>query len=175
MDMVDIRHPQKPKSAPVNLPKSAEERAEALISLMERLTAHLEQETRTLADRRVRDIAALVKAKQPMALVAEEMGRLLRIDREGLSSLPLDLKERLRETVRALNAATDANIGTLDRMAGAQQLLVDTIVDAVNRDRKLNHPAYGPAAGGRYANGPSRVYAPPTNGPATSATLNTNL
>lgn len=175
MDMVDIRQPRQSKTAPTNLPKSAEERAEALIGLMERLTAHLDAETQALGERRTGDISDLVKAKQPMALVAEEMGRLLRIDRAGLSSLPLDLKERLRTAVRALNAATDANIGTLDRMTGAQRLLVDTIVGAVNRERKLNHPAYGPMAGGRRTNAPSRVYAAPTNGPATSATLNTNL
>jgi hypothetical protein len=175
MDKVEIRQPQPAKAAPSNLPKTPEDRAVVLIDLIERLTSHLANETNAIEQRRNGDLGDLVTAKQPMSLVTEEMARLLRIDRDGMSALPLDLKERLRDAVRALQSTVECNVATIQRAAGAQKILVDTVVGAVNRERRLSHPAYGPMAAGQRPNSPSRAFGPPKSGPATAATLNTRL
>jgi len=175
MDKVEIRQLQSTKAVSSNLPKTAEDRALALVDLFERLTNHLAGETEMIEARKTGDLSDLVKAKQPISLVTEEMARLLRIDREGMAGLPLELKERLRDSVRSLQAAVDANIGSLERAVGAQRLLVDTVVHAVNRDRTFHRPSYGPMAGGRRSNTPARANRAFEQGPNTSITLNTCL
>lgn len=177
MDKVDVRFPQeKPKTAPANLPKTAEERATALISLMERLAAHLDGETAAIRQRRpAAELAKLAKDKQPMVLVYEEVSRLLRIDQDGMAKLPDPVKERLKEATRALYLSAGANAATLRLREGAQQMVVDTVVAAVNRARQSQPGvAYGPAPAA--PGGPlPRGYGPPRHGPGTAATLNAKL
>lgn len=176
MDKVDIRLPQQPKQGSSNLPKNAEERAVALVDLMERLAALLDRETAAVRSNRMADYAALIKDKQPVGLVVEEMGRLLRIDRAGLASLPPQLKAQLRAANHALMQALGDNVEALRRRGNAQGLLVETIVGAINCNRQHNHTSYGPEAAG-YASpiGRRRGYFAPAHGPSTSATLNAHL
>lgn len=176
MDKVDIRStPGKPKAAPANLPRNALERAEALAGLMERLAEHLDREaTAVLARRPAAELAEMARTKQPMILVCEELSRLLRVDREGMSALPDGAKTALREATRRLTIATAENAATLQRVAGAQQILVNTLVDATNRYRRTQPGvAYQQAA--PRPNGPTTVFATPKHGPFTAATLNTRL
>lgn len=177
MDKVDVRFPpDKPKSAPASLPKTAEERATALIGLMERLAAHLDRETAAVRERRpAAELTQLAKDKQPMVLVYEEVSRLLRVDRDGMAKLPAPIKQRLNEVTRALSDSADANATTLRLRENAQQMLVDTVVAAVNRARQSQPGvAYGPAPATCGTPAP-RGYGPPRHGPGTSATLNTRL
>lgn len=175
MDKVDIRQPKETK-ANANLPKTAEERAVALTDLMERLASHLVQETRSIRSLDFAALPRLVKEKEPMALVIEEMGRLLRIDRAGFAALPPSLLSRLKEANAALNLASEDNAAALRRMAASQRLLVDTVVGVVNQGRRLDHPAYGPAAAGMRAPlGHRAAHQAPVAGPATSATLNQHV
>ncbi|HEY0833388.1 MAG TPA: flagellar basal-body protein [Azospirillum sp.] len=177
MDKVDVRFPSdKPKSAPANLPKTAEERAAALITLMERLSAHLDRETTAVRDRRpAAELAKLAQDKQPMVLVYEEVSRLLRIDPDGMAKLPAPVKQRLNEVTRALADSAGANAATLRLREDAQQLVVDTVVAAVNRARQTQPGvAYGPTPT-PYGAPAARGYGPPRHGPGTSATLNTRL
>ncbi|HYH17019.1 MAG TPA: flagellar basal-body protein [Azospirillum sp.] len=177
MDKVDVRFPQeKPKSAPANLPKTAEERATALIALMERLAAHLDGETAAIRQRRpAAELARMAKDKQPMVLVYEEVSRLLRIDPDGMAKLPAPVKERLKEATHALYLSAGANAATLRLREDAQQLVVDTVVAAVNRARQTQPGvAYGPTPT-RPGATPPRGYGPPRHGPSTAATLNTKL
>lgn len=172
MDKVDVRFPQKPKPA-ANLPKNAEERAVALSDLMERLSAHLTRETAAIHGRRHQELAELVKAKQPMVLVCEEVSRMLRIDRDGMAALPAALKTRLKAANDALNAAVHENALALQRMTEGQKLLVDTVVTAVRQAQQGLKPAYGPAAAGyrrtTYGSGLA------AHGSIASAALNTTL
>lgn len=172
MDKVDVRFPQKPKPA-ANLPKNAEERAVALSELMERLAAHLGRETAAILARRRHELAELIRAKQPMVLVCEEVSRLLRIDREGMATLPGPLKARLKAANDALNAAAHENALALQRSTEGQKLLVDTVVAAVRQARQGQQPAYGPAAAGyrRTTYGPGLA----AHGSIASAALNTTL
>jgi len=171
-DFVDIRTPQQKKATAANLPKTAEERAEALIDLMDRLTDQVEEETRALSTRGA-NLDELVKRKQPMSLVAEEMARLLRVDRAGFTGLPSEIKDRLRAANIRLNSAAEVNMELLQRMRSAQGRLVDLVVRAVNRDRVANHPAYGPNVGRRAPAVTRLALAPASRGPATSGTFNT--
>ncbi|HYD70020.1 flagellar basal-body protein [Azospirillum sp.] len=177
MDKVDVRFPQeKPKGAPANLPTTAEERATALIGLMERLSAHLDRETAAIRQRRpAAEMAQLAKDKQPMVLVYEEVSRLLRIDPDGMAKLPDPVKERLKDVTRALYLSAGANAAALRLREDAQQMVVDTVVAAVNRARQSQPGvAYGPTPT-PYGGTPPRGYGPPRHGPATAATLNTKL
>ncbi len=171
MDKVDVRFPQPARAAPPsNLPKNAEERAVALVDLMGRLAAHLRRETAAVLARRPgRELAQIAREKQPMALVCEEISRLLRVDREGMARLTPELKATLREATRNLYEASAENAETLQRNSAAQKILVDTTVAAVNRARQTTTVAYGSGSA------PGRAYGPPPKGPATSATLNTRL
>lgn len=173
-DLVDIRTPERKRTPAANLPKTAEERAEALIDLMNRLADHVEEETRTLRTRGA-DLADLVRRKQPMSLVAEEMARLLRVDRGGFSDLPRETRDRLRAANARLNEAAEINIELLSRMRNAQSRLVELVVRAVNRDRVASHPAYGPSVGRRAPAVTRLSLAPASRGPATAGTLNTTL
>lgn len=176
MDKVDIRStPGKPKAAPANLPKNAHERTVALSGLMERLADHLDAEAAAVTARRpAAELAELARAKQPMILVCEELSRLLRVDRDGMAALPAEAKAGLAEATRRLTIATAENAATLQRMAGAQQILVNTLVDATNRYRRTQPGvAYQQAA--PRPNGPITVFATPKHGPGTAATLNTRL
>lgn len=176
MDKVDIRTtPDKPKAAAANLPKNAQERAAALAGLMDRLTEHLDTEAAAVAARRpAHELAELARTKQPMILVCEELSRMLRVDRDGMAALPAEVKARLKEATRRLTIATADNAATLQRMSGAQQLLVNTLVDATNRYRRTQPGvAYQQAA--PRPNGPTTVFATPKHGPATASTLNTRL
>ena len=106
MDKVDVRFPQPAKPA-ANLPKNAQERAVALVELMGRLTALLEREAAAVRARRpAKELAQIVKDKQPMTLVYEEVSRLLRVDREGLIGLAPELKTALKDATARLYAAT---------------------------------------------------------------------
>ena len=164
MDKVDVRFPQPGKKTPsANLPKNAEERAAALIELMGRLSANLCREAEVV------ELARLAKEKQPMMLVYEEVSRLLRVDREGMANLPDDTKAKLRAATRDLYDASARNADVLRRNSGAQKILVDTVVNAINQARQVTTVAYGSPTP------PRSTYVVPTHGPATSATLNTRL
>lgn len=176
MDKVDVRLPKTPKAPPANVPKTAEERAMALVGLMVRLAAHLDRETAAARGRAsTAEMAALAKAKEPMALVYEEISRLLRVDREGMTALPEELKAELRAATKALAASAAANTELLRSATASQNVLVDTVVASVNRARRSNQPAYGPAAAGYSSPQHRRDYGTPRHGPATSGTLNTRL
>ncbi|MGQ9365329.1 flagellar basal-body protein [Azospirillum sp. ST 5-10] len=177
MDKVDVRFPQAKTTKGAALPTTPEERAAALAGLMERLTAHLERETAAVQGRlSAAAVAALAKDKQPMVLVYEEVSRLMRIDPEGLRSLPPELKRRLRDANGALAASAAANAKALRVTNTAQQILVDTVVGAVNRSRQAQPGvAYGPAGPVKGYGPVARGYGPPAHGPATAATLNTRL
>ena len=170
MDKVDVRFPKPAKNPPANLPKNAEERATALIDLMDRLSSHLARETEAVNRHcSSAELARLAREKQPMMLVYEEVSRLLRVDREGMANLPDAVKGKLREATRGLYEASAANADALRRNGAAQKVLVDTVVGAINRARQTTTVAYGAGA-------PATVnYVTPTHGPATSATLNTRL
>lgn len=171
MDKVDVRFPQPGKKAPAaNLPKDAGERAEALIELMGRLSAHLRREAEAVERRCTgAELARLAREKQPMMLVYEEVSRLLRVDREGMANLPDGTKARLRAATRDLYESSAVNADVLRRNSGAQKILVDTVVNAINQARQVTTVAYGTGTPQRSA------YVVPTHGPATSATLNTRL
>lgn len=176
MDKVDVRFPKERKAPPPNLPRNAEERAVALVDLMGRLAATLDRETAAAeAHAGSPVLARCAQDKQPMALVLEEVSRLLRVDREGMAGLPAETRERLAAATRSLAASAAANAEALSTGSHAQRLLVDTLVTAVNRARH-HQPgvAYGP---GGPVRGPGAVrgYGPPTHGPGTAATLNTRL
>lgn len=176
MDKVDVRFPSpKPAAPPPALPKTALERATALSGLMRRLAAHLDRESAAVRGRLPpAEILRMARDKQPMVLVYEEVSRLLRVDREGLAGLPPEVKRELAEATRQLAASAAANTETLKINSDAQQMMVDTLVGAVNRARQSQPGvAYGPGAGGFRQ--PPRGYGPPKHGPATSATLNTHL
>lgn len=171
MDKVEVTFPKPPK--PSALPQTTEGRAVVLVDLMERLALHIDAETAAVAKRRRNaELAAIAKDKQPIALVFEEVSRLLRVDREGLAALPDDLKGRLKGASQALARAASDNALRLRRSAEGQTKLVDTLVTSVNRARRQDHPSYTPAAAGYVSavrGGPAR------HGPATAATLNTKL
>lgn len=170
MDKVDVRFPQPAKAPPAGVPKTAQERACALIDLMGRMTALLRRETEAVRARRpTAELAQYAREKQPMSLVYEEVSRLLRVDREGLANLPADIKTALRDASTTLRDATEENAEALRVGGAAQKLVVDTVVGAINRARGIPKTAYGPASAA------GRIYAPPTHGPQTSATLNTRL
>lgn len=173
MDKVDVRFPKAaPKSAPVKLPGNAEERAAALVELMNRLAAHLRRESAALRARRpAAEMAALLREKHKLVMVYEEVSRLLRLDREGMTSLPAALKGDLRDAARALAEGAAENAETLRVNGDTQKLLVDTIVGAVNRARSIPHVSYGPNATAPAGRG----FMAPVSGPATAATLNTRL
>ncbi|CAO3373770.1 flagellar basal-body protein [Azospirillum argentinense] len=171
MDKVDVRFPQPSKAPAANLPKNAEERAAALIELMDRLSAHLARETEAVMRHCTSaELARLGREKQPMMLVYEEVSRLLRVDREGMAALPDEAKAALREATRGLYEASAANADALRRNSAAQKILVDTVVGAINRARQTTTPAYGTAPVP-----PRATYITPSHGPSTSATLNTRL
>ena len=173
MDKVDIRFPgagQKGRAG--TLPRNALERANVLVGLMSRLAAHLRRETAAVRDRRPgEEIAAMLQDKSRLVMAYEEIARLLRVDREGMAALPEELKERLREAMHDLADGAAENADTLRIDGEGQKLLVDSIVEAVNRARAVPQLSYGPGALAPAGRG----YAPPTSGPATSATLNTRL
>ena len=170
MDKVDVRFPQPAKAAPTNLPKNAFERATALVDLMGRLTALLHREAAAVRARRpVTELARFTKEKQPMALVYEEVSRMLRVDRDGVMALPAELKAALKTATSELYAASADNAEAL-RVGGlAQKIVVDTVVGAVTKAQKAPGTAYAAHMGG------GRGYSPLPNGPRTSAAFNTRL
>jgi hypothetical protein len=151
MDKLDIRSfpgKQAPKPAS-NLPKNAHERALALIGLMDRLAACVKRESEAIRSRRpVAEIKALVKEKEPMVLVYEEISRLLWVDKEGVAALPTDVKAKLKEAAARLKVAGQDNADTLRTVSAGQQVLVDTVAAAVGRAKAGQASAYQPTAGG---------------------------
>jgi hypothetical protein len=172
-DKVDIRQPVTAKPV-ADIPATIEERAVVLTGLMERMTAQLDRETEYLKTNRHGDLSTLVAEKQAMVATAEEMGRLLRIDRDGLFNLPPDLDAPLRAANRALQRAVEENVETLQRSIGAQRLLVGIVVDTLNRGRQNEQPAYSPPPS-RDANPRARRTYTSSANLATSAALNTRI
>lgn len=176
MDKLDIRSQTNAAPKPAaNLPKNAHERAVALIGLMERIAVCVERESDAIRRRRpVAEIRALVREKEPMTLVYEELSRLLRLDPEGLKALPDDVKAKLKAATARLRSAGDDNADTLRTASKTQKILVDTVAAAVNRLNARQAAAYqATAAGGR---APPRGYGPAAGAiRPSSATLNTTL
>lgn len=178
MDKLDIRYrPAAPGPKPAaNLPKNALERAQALVGLMERLAVCLDREADAIRRRRpLAEIRALVKEKEPMMLVYEEISRLLRVDAEGVAALPAELKAQLKTVTLRLKTAGEAGSETLRAAGAGQQLLVDTAAAAIGRANQSRTTAYGAVAGG--GRPPPRGYGPgPAAGPRpTAASLNVQL
>lgn len=190
MDKIDIRFPYAPggagpaagaasgppaaKPAP-GLPKNALERATALIGLMDRLAVLMKRESDAVRRRRpVAEIRALVKEKEPMVLVYEEISRLLRVDAEGVAALPPDVKAGLKAAAERLKAVGNDSADLLRAREGGQKLLVDTVAAAVGRTKQRNASAYqATAAGGRP---PPRGYGPaPGAMRPGAATLNATI
>lgn len=170
MDKVDVRFPQPAKAPIANLPKNALERATALVSLMGRMTSLLQRETAAVKARRpTSELVQFSKEKQPMALVYEDVSRALRVDREGMRTLPDELKAALKDAAGALYAATAENAETLRLNSAAQKIVVDTMVGVVTKAQKAPVTAYAAHMGG------GRGYTPPPNGVRASAALNTRL
>jgi hypothetical protein len=176
MDKLDIRSfaPPSPKPAG-NLPQNAHERASALIGLMDRLAACIRRESDAIRRRRpVAEIKALVKEKEPMVLVYEEISRLLRVDKEGVAALPVEVKTKLKEAAARLKTAGDDSAGMLRAAEAGQKLLVDTVAAAIGKANGRQTAAYpATAAGGRPM---PRGYGPaPGSIRPAAATLNATL
>lgn len=176
MDKVDIRAiPGQTPKPTANLPKNAHERAVALIGLMDRLAACVNRENDAIRRRRpVSEIKALVKEKEPMVLVYEEISRLLRVDKDGVAALPAEVKTKLKEAALRLRAAGTDNADTLRAANAGQKILVETVAAAVGRVNARQASAYqATAAGGRP---PPRGYGPaPGSIRPAAAALNTTL
>ncbi|HRQ82828.1 MAG TPA: flagellar basal-body protein, partial [Azospirillaceae bacterium] len=149
MDKLDIRYrPAPPAAKPTGLPKNALERAQALVGLMERLAVCLDREADAIRRRRpLAEIRALVKEKEPMMLVYEEISRLLRVDAEGVAALPAELKAQLKAATLRLKTAGDAGAETLRAASAGQKLLVDTAAAAISRANQSRTTAYDATAG----------------------------
>lgn len=173
MDKVDVRFPDAEQRPPPNIPRTASERADALLRLMDRLIGHLRRETQLVGSRQSsRELEKLAAEKGPMTLVYDELSRLLRLDRDGLRNLPGEVKEKLRDDTLTLHHALSENIEALRKRNASQQNLVDVAIDAVNRARKVTTVSYAP----RIPAAPHGVAGrSPRHGPATSGTLNTHL
>lgn len=181
MDKIDIRTPygrsaEAPAGKPAaGLPKNAHERATALIGLMDRLATLIARESDAVRRRRpAAEIRALVKEKEPMVLVYEEISRLLRVDPEGVAALPVELKARLKDAAARLRDAGNDSADLLRTTEGSQKLLVDTVAASLTRAKQRNVSAYqATAAGGRP---PPRGYGPaPGSIRPASTTLNATL
>lgn len=138
--------PPRPASPPAKadaakapaFPEGPPERAQLLIALMERLADLLQRETEAISAREPARFNALAADKQKLAGRMEELGRLVRLDRAGLAGLPVELRQRLRETGQHLDQLSAANEAALRLYAEAQRSVVDVVVGAVNRERGAN-------------------------------------
>lgn len=175
MDKLDIRYrPAPPAAKPAGLPKNALERAQALVGLMERIAACLDREAVAIRRRRpVAEIRALVKEKEPMMLVYEELSRLLRVDADGVAALPAEVKTQLKAATLRLKTAGDAGTEALRCASAGQQLLVDTVAAAIGRANQRQTTAYNATAGGGRA--PPRGYGPPPGGGQRPAAASLNV
>lgn len=176
MDKVEIGQ-AKAKSAKsaTNLPRNARERAEALVGLMGRMAAHIDRETNAVrAHRPMAELRALVKDKEPMSLVFEELSRLLRVDRDGMAALPDALKKALKQGSAELRRASTENAAALRYAQDGQRIVVDTLAAAANRMKNRQASAYAATAGGGRA--APRGYGPPAGYVRTpSSTFDTTL
>jgi len=168
MDKIEVRSAQ-PRPA-AGVPRTAPERAVALIELMGRLSAHIAQEAAAIrANRPVAELTRLAADKQPLALAYEELARLLRVDGAGMAALPGELKERLAAATRALAQESEANARMLRRAGDAQQELVNALVASINQNRQTQPGlTYGRGSGPTPYPGAMRP-------PAPSMTYNARL
>jgi len=156
-------------SAPSAAPPvpSVAERVEVLIGVNDRLAALLVREREAVERRSLAEVAALQEEKRRLALRFDEIGRLVRLDKAGLTALAPELMARLRESSWRLAEATATNVQTLDIQAAARKSVIDVVVKTVNHERK-SEAAYA---------GCRRGYAPKAARPAPgrSSTLNATL
>ncbi len=164
MVMYTPRPPAKPRP---KLPQTAFERATAFLDVSGRLSGLLSREFSALRARDKASLTAIGVDKRKLAVAYEELGRLLRIDPEGMKSLDPATKRALRDSVEDLRQTAEQGFGVLRARSAAQQGLVDFVVKTINGDR---------ATAGQYGQQSGRaVRVVPTSGPVASATFNTTV
>ena len=154
--------------SPVAPPGSTAERAQVLISVMDRLGDLLGRELELVRSGALGGVNALQADKRALTTRLDEIGRLVRLDSAGLSALPADLLARLKESGDRLRRLTAASAERLDIQAQGQKCVVDVVVKTVNQDRRAD-AAYGQARKGFVSHQGPRLTAGP------SATFNTTL
>lgn len=152
--------PAKPAVQPP--PGTAAERAEVLISVMERLGGLLSRELDALRRGALPEIVALQGEKRDLGTRFDEIGRLLRLDRAGLAALSPDLLARLKSSGARFADIAHVSRETLDIAAEAQKWVVEVVVKTVNQDRKAD-AAYSRSRPGFVP----RATRPPPGRPAT--------
>ena len=158
--------PEPPPNAAPPVP-SIGERVEVLIGVNDRLAAVLVRERDALERRALAEVAALQADKRALATRFDEIGRLVRLDKAGLATLPPETMARLRESSWRLAEATSASVQSLDIHAAARKAVIEVVVKTVNHERQAE-AAY---AGLRKGYVPKTPRAPP----GRSMSLNTTL
>jgi|GEM_PF-3861402 len=125
-----------------NLPKTATERATALLEMATRLADLIRSEMAAIERGDLRAAAAMVAPKQKLVYGYEELGRQLRVDQAGFAALDDSVKTRLTAASRTIFDLTEQTVRKLRVRSEAQQGLVDFFVRAINTGRQID---------GRYA------------------------
>ena len=131
--------PAKPAAKPAGSPA---ERAEVLVSVMDRLAGVLAREMDLVRCGVLAGVTALQTDKRELTGRLDEVGRLLRLDRAGLAALPPDLLERLRQSARRLAELTAASADQLSIQVAAQTCILEVVVRTVKQGRR-SETAYG--------------------------------
>jgi len=131
-----------PAVRPAPMPGTPTERAEVLVSVMERLGALLARELDAARCRRYAEITALQGEKRDLTKRLDEIGRLVRLDRTGLAALAPDLTARLKDSGERLGALILTSAETLMIQAEAQKWVVDVAVKGANQKQRAD-TAYG--------------------------------
>ena len=114
---------------------TAEERADALLDVMRRLSALFDEEVALIRHQLRPRVNELSDSKQALARAYEEVARALRVDGDGLKSLDAETRQTLAETTRTLNAACRRNLLVLKAHCDSHRGIIDAIVQGINKDR----------------------------------------
>jgi septation ring formation regulator EzrA len=122
-----------------------------LILILERFNQLLEQENDALRHYRAGDVQDLLEDKAALSRVYENRARGLMQDPSLLKEVDDKLSEQLKELVAATNALVEQNTHLLKVSIEAQQIVLETIKEAVKDARGGPH-SYSPAGSSNRVN-----------------------
>jgi hypothetical protein len=121
-----------------NIPRSAAERAGAVLDMALKLVELIQSEIQAMERGDAQAIAAIVPRKQKLSYGIDELSRQLRVDRDGFLALPEEIKIKLKATNETLMALGDQTVRKMKIRSQAQQNLVDFYVRAINTSRQID-------------------------------------
>lgn len=133
-DAVVYTPPPARRAAPAGaVPSTAVERTRMLIDVLDRLAGLLDGDA---APQRGAPTSRRDTDRQTLVRGFDELGRLLRVDRDGIAAMAPELRDELVTGLTTVRSLAEGNLRALSARVRAQKIIVDTLVRSVGEQRR---------------------------------------